>query len=143
MSLKPPYTEETARQKVQLAQNLWNTQDPEKVALAYTEDSVWRNRDEFFTGRKAIQEFLTKKWQKETEYRLKKELFAFHDNRIAVQFWYEHKDEQGQWYRAYGIEHWTFNTDGLMKHRQMSANDIKIADHERWFKDGIPDHIDV
>ncbi|ORX96047.1 DUF1348-domain-containing protein [Basidiobolus meristosporus CBS 931.73] len=143
MSLKPPFTEETARQKVQLAEDLWNTRDPERVALAYTEDSEWRNRDEFFTGREAIREFLTRKWLKEHGYRLKKELFAFRDNRIAVQFWYEFHDAQGQWYRAYGIEHWSFNEDGLMYRRQMSGNDVAISDEERWFKHGLPKSISV
>ncbi|KAL2127956.1 hypothetical protein VTI74DRAFT_9933 [Chaetomium olivicolor] len=133
----PPFTEETARQKVKAAQNAWNTKNPELVQFSYTPDSIWRNRDTFLQGRDEIVEFLRKKWAKETQYRLRKELFAFTDNKIAVQFWYEWKDESGQWWRTYGLEDWTFAENGLMKKRQMSGNDVKIAEEERWFKDGV------
>lgn len=105
--------------------------------MAYTPDSIWRNRDQFLQGRDAIKEFLTKKWEKENGYRLRKELFAFTDNKIAVQFWYEWYDESGQWWRTYGLEDWTFAENGLMRKRQMSGNDVKIPDEERWFKDGV------
>ncbi|KAK6086098.1 hypothetical protein SCUP515_00458 [Seiridium cupressi] len=118
----------------------WLTQaprEPHKVKLSYTEDSIWRNRDQFFTGRDAIADFLTKKWEKEDGYRLRKELFAFSGNKIAVQFWYEWHDETGQWWRTYGLEDWTFADNGLMRKRQMSGNDVKISDEERWFKDGV------
>jgi nuclear transport factor 2 (NTF2) superfamily protein len=110
---------------------------PEKVKMAYTEDSIWRNRDQFLVGREEIQDFLTKKWSKENGYRLRKELFAFFTDKIAVQFWYEWYDESGQWYRTYGLEDWTFAANGLMRKRQMSGNDVKISDEERWFKDGV------
>ncbi|KAM5384600.1 hypothetical protein ACJZ2D_001345 [Fusarium nematophilum] len=133
----PPFDEETARQKVKAAQNAWNTKDPETVKMAYTEDSIWRNRDQFLQGRDAIKEFLTAKWAKEDGYRLRKELFAFQNNKIAVQFWYEWHDQQGQWWRTYGLEDWTFADNGLMRKRQMSGNDVKIGDEERWFKDGV------
>ncbi len=127
----PPFTEETARAKVKAAEDAWNTRDPERVALAYTVDSVWRNRDEFFTGRDAIKEFLTRKWKKELDYRLMKELWAFTDNRISVRFEYEWHDVAGQWYRTHGNEHWEFNDDGLMRRRDMSANDVPIGASER------------
>ncbi|PSR85745.1 hypothetical protein BD289DRAFT_433520 [Coniella lustricola] len=133
----PPFTAETARIKVKAAQDAWNTRDPARVKMAYTPDSIWRNRDQMFQGRDAIEAFLTKKWEKENGYRLRKELFAFSDNKIAVQFWYEWHDEQGQWYRSYGLEDWTFADNGLMKKRQSSINDVKIADGERWFTDGV------
>ncbi|KAI4595444.1 hypothetical protein KJ359_006790 [Pestalotiopsis sp. 9143b] len=133
----PPFTAETAKIKVKAAQDAWNTKEPHKIKLAYTEDSIWRNRDQFFTGRDAIVEFLTKKWEKENGYRLRKELFAFNGNKIAVQFWYEWHDEAGQWYRTYGLEDWTFADNGLMRKRQMSGNDVKISDEERWYKDGV------
>ncbi|TKA22822.1 hypothetical protein B0A50_07721 [Salinomyces thailandicus] len=139
MSLIPPFTAETARQKVKKAQDLWNTQDPGPIAKAYTEDSVWRNRSSFFTGHEAIIAFLTKKWEKEKSYRLRKELFAFGDDRIAVQFWYEYQDAQDglKWKRCYGLEDWTFAADGRMRKRQMSGNDIAIADEDRWFREGV------
>ncbi|KAK0523608.1 hypothetical protein OC835_006204 [Tilletia horrida] len=137
MALVPPFTAETAHAKVKKAQNLWNTQDPERIAPAYTEDSVWRNRDQFFSGHAAIKEFLTKKWQREKKYKLKKELFCFQGNKIAVQFWYEYEAAPGQWRRCYGLEDWTFAEDGRMAKRQMSGNEIDIADSERWFFDGI------
>jgi hypothetical protein len=128
----PPFTLETAKQKVQMAEDAWNTKDPEKVALAYTNDSQWRNRDEFFTGRRAIVEFLTKKWHKEQHYKLKKHLWSFSDNRISVRFEYEWYDQgNGQWIRTHGNEHWEFNEDGLMQVRDMSANDVTIRESER------------
>jgi nuclear transport factor 2 (NTF2) superfamily protein len=124
--IKPPFTNETARAKVKAAENLWNTCDPEKVALAYTEDSEWRNRTEFFQGREAIKKFLTRKWK------LEKELWAFTDNKISVRFEYEWKDaDSNQWFRTHGNEHWEFEEDGLMKKRDMSANDISILESER------------
>ncbi|KAJ9120518.1 hypothetical protein QFC24_005191 [Naganishia onofrii] len=119
--LAPPFTAETASKKVKVAQDLWNTKDAARVAQAYTPDSIWRNRDHFFQGTAAIQDFLTKKWQTEHHYRLRKELFAFQDNKIAVEFWYENTltpDESGQWYRTYGLEHWTFDANGKMSSRQ-------------------------
>ena len=129
--LIPPFTEETARAKVKAAQDAWNSRDPERVALAYTEDSQWRNRDEFFTGREAIKEFLTRKWASELDYRLMKELWAYTDNRISVRFEYEWRDESDQWYRTHGNEHWEFDDDGLMRIRDMSANDYPIDAMER------------
>jgi len=133
----PPFTLETARRKVKAAQDAWNTKDPETVKLAYTPDSIWRNRDTFIKGRDEIVQFLTKKWEVENGYRLRKELFAFTDNKIAVQFWYEWHDINGQWYRTYGLEDWTFAEDGRMRKRQMSGNDLKLEEHERWFAEGI------
>ena len=127
----PPFTEETARAKVKAAENAWNTRDPDKVAGAYTEDSDWRNRDEFFTGREAIKEFLTRKWAKELDYRLMKELWAYSGNHISVRFEYEWHDASGQWYRTHGNEHWEFDENGLMRRRDMSANDIPINESER------------
>ena len=132
--LIPPFTEETARAKVKAAQDAWNSQDPERVALAYTEDSDWRNRDEFFTGREAIKEFLTRKWASELDYRLMKELWAYTDNRISVRFEYEWRDESDQWYRTHGNEHWEFDEEGLMRRRDMSANDVPIAESERRYR---------
>ncbi|PSS21856.1 hypothetical protein M430DRAFT_217941 [Amorphotheca resinae ATCC 22711] len=133
----PPFTAETARIKVKAAQDAWNTKDPQIVKGAYTPDSIWRNRDQFIKGTEEIVAFLTKKWERENGYRLRKELFAFTDNKIAVQFWYEWYDESGQWWRTYGLEDWTFAEDGRMRKRQMSGNDVKLADHERWFKEGV------
>lgn len=131
--LAPPFTAETARAKVQAAEDAWNTRDPDRVALAYTEGSDWRNRDEFFQGREAIRAFLTRKWKKELHYRLMKELWAYTDDRISVRFEYEWQDAtSGQWYRTHGNEHWEFATDGLMRRRDMSANDVPIdASHRR------------
>ncbi len=129
--IRPPFTEETARAKVQAAEDAWNTRDPEVVARAYTEDSQWRNRDEFFVGREAIKEFLRRKWAKELDYKLKKELWAYTDNRISVRFEYEWHDDAGQWYRTHGNEHWEFDEGGLMRRRDMSANDIPIDQSER------------
>ncbi|EIW55754.1 DUF1348-domain-containing protein [Trametes versicolor FP-101664 SS1] len=137
----PPFTAETALRKVKIAQDLWNTKDPAKVSLAYTPDTIWRNRDTFLKGREEVVQFLTKKWQKENGYRLRKDLFAFTDNKIAVQFfyeWYEDKtDGTRQWYRTYGLEDWTFDDDGLMRKRQMSGNDVAISESDRWYKDGV------
>jgi nuclear transport factor 2 (NTF2) superfamily protein len=132
--IRPPFTEESARAKVQAAENAWNTRDPERVALAYTEDSEWRNRAEFFNGRDAIRAFLRRKWAKELDYRLKKELWAFRENRIAVRFEYEWHDDSGQWYRAYGNENWEFREDGLMQKRFASINDLPIQESERRLK---------
>ncbi|TYJ58178.1 hypothetical protein B9479_001002 [Cryptococcus floricola] len=135
----PPFTAETAQKKVKAAQDKWNTKTPHLISPAYTPDCVWRNRDDFFSGTKSIEDFLTRKWQKEHNYRLRKELFAFDKDRIAVEFWYEYsetKDVSSQWYRTYGLEHWVFADDGRMKSRQMSGNTIGIAQDERWFKDG-------
>ncbi|KAH8885750.1 DUF1348-domain-containing protein [Thozetella sp. PMI_491] len=133
----PPFTLESAQIKVKAAQDAWNTQEPHKVKLAYTPDSIWRNRGSFLQGRDDIAEFLTAKWNREKKYRLRKELFAFTDNKIAVQFWYEYHDEEGQWWRCYGLEDWTFADNGLMRKRQMSGNNVKISEEERWFKDGV------
>jgi nuclear transport factor 2 (NTF2) superfamily protein len=127
----PPFTEETARQKVQAAEDAWNTRDPERIALAYTEDSIWRNRAEFITGRRAIVEFLRRKWTRELDYRLHKELWAFGANRIAVRFEYEWHDDSGQWYCSYGNENWEFNDQGLMRFRFASINDLPIHPTER------------
>lgn len=132
--IRPPFTEETARAKVKAAEAAWNTCNPEIVALAYTEDSKWRNRTEFFQGREAIKEFLRRKWSKELDYRLMKELWAFTDNRISVRFEYEWHDETGQWYRTHGNEHWEFDENGLMHRRDMSANDIPIQEFERRYR---------
>ncbi len=127
----PPFTEETARQKVQAAEDAWNTRDPERVALAYTEDSEWRNRAEFFRGRDAIREFLKRKWAKELDYKLKKELWAFTGNRIAVRFEYEWHDDSGNWFRSHGNENWEFAPDGLMARRFASINDVPIHAADR------------
>lgn len=134
-SLKPPFTAETARAKVQAAEDGWNSRDPERVALAYSEDSEWRNRDLFFTGRRAIVEFLTDKWATELDYRLMKELWAFTDNRISVRFEYEWHNADGQWFRTHGNEHWEFDDEGLMRRRDMSANDVPIDESERRLSD--------
>ena len=127
----PPFNAETAAQKVRSAEDAWNTRDPQKVSLAYTPDSVWRNRAEFLAGRPAIVEFLARKWNKELEYRLIKELWAFHDNRLAVRFAYEWHDDAGQWFRAYGNENWEFAENGLMRRRIASINDLPIHESER------------
>ncbi len=132
--IKPPFTAETARAKVKAAEIAWNSRDPERVALAYTPDSEWRNRAEFFSGREAIREFLRRKWAKELDYRLMKELWAFTDNRISVRFEYEWRDVAGQWYRTHGNEHWEFNDEGLMRRRDMSANDYPIEEAERRYR---------
>ncbi|MFE7565869.1 DUF1348 family protein [Streptomyces sp. NPDC057539] len=127
----PPFTLDTAKQKVQAAEDAWNTRDPRKVSLAYTEDSRWRNRDTFVTGRDAIVELLTSKWERELEYALRKELWAFEADRIAVRFQYESHDADGQWWRSYGNELWEFDTDGLMSRREASINDVPIQESER------------
>ncbi len=129
----PPFTLETARQKVRAAEDAWNTRDPDRVALAYTEGSTWRNRSEFFAGRPAIRAFLAAKWAKEQDYRLIKELWAFHENRIAVRFQYEWHDGAGQWFRSYGNEQWQFDADGYMERREASINDVPISEAERRF----------
>jgi len=130
----PPFTEETAKQKVRTAEDGWNNRNPEKVSMAYTPDSQWRNRNEFFNGREEIQAFLERKWEKEQDYRLIKELWAFTDNRIAVRFAYEWHDDAGQWYRSYGNENWEFDTDGYMAVRRASINDLAISEKERLFR---------
>lgn len=130
----PPFTAETARIKVQAAEDAWNTRDPDRVALAYTEDSEWRNRAEFLKGRETIRQFLTRKWNRELDYRLKKELWCFTDNRIAVTFQYESHDDSGQWYRSYGNELWEFDENGLMRRRIASINDLPIEESERLFR---------
>lgn len=129
----PPFSRETAAQKVRMAEDGWNNKDPHKVALAYTIDSVWRNRNEFPQGREQIIEFLTRKWSKEQDYRLVKELWAFTENRIAVRFAYEWHDENAQWFRSYGNENWEFNENGLMRYRFASINDLSIQESERKF----------
>lgn len=127
----PPFTAETAAAKVQAAEDAWNTRDPERVSLAYTPDSVWRNREEFLTGREAIRDFLTRKWAKENGYALRKQLWSYTDDRIAVRFQYEWHDEDGQWYRSHGNELWEFAPDGLMARREASINDVPIDASER------------
>jgi nuclear transport factor 2 (NTF2) superfamily protein len=127
----PPFTTETAAQKVRAAEDAWNTRDPQRVALAYTPDSIWRNRSEFLTGRAAIEQFLTRKWAKELDYRLIKELWACQGNRIAVRFAYEWHDDSGHWYRSYGNENWEFDERGFMQRRIASINDLPIAASER------------
>ena len=127
----PPFTRETAAQKVQAAEDAWNSCDPERVSLAYTPDSVWRNRDEFFEGREAIVDFLTRKWAKELDYRLRKELWCFTGNRISVRFEYESRDPSGQWWRSHGNEHWEFDDLGYMRRRDASINDYRIDHADR------------
>jgi nuclear transport factor 2 (NTF2) superfamily protein len=140
----PPFTEETAKIKVKAAEDAWNTHDPERVAGAYTDDSVWRNRDEFVVGRAEIKAFLERKWARELDYRLRKCLWAFTDRRIAVRFQYEWHDAAGQWYRSYGNENWEFADNGLMRRREASINDVRIAAAERrfvgasWLTDELP-----
>ncbi len=127
----PPFTEETAKQKIQMAEDAWNSKDPVKVSLAYTPDSEWRNRNEFVNGREEIVRFLTAKWEKELDYKLKKEYWAHSGNRIAVRFEYEYHTAEGQWYRAYGNENWEFDENGLMQKRYASINDLAIAEADR------------
>lgn len=146
----PPFDRATAVKKVRMAEDAWNTRDPARVAGAYTPDSTWRNRSELFVGRAAIEAFLTRKWQKELDYRLVKELWAFTDNRIAVRFQYEWHDAAGQWCRSYGNEQWEFDAEGYMRRREASINDLLIAESERRFRwplgirpsdhPGLPDH---
>ena len=131
MKLVPPFDAETARLKVQAAQDAWNTRDPQRVAGAYTPDSVWRNRSEFVRGTGEIVAFLTKKWEREHEYVLRKSLWAFRDSRIAVRFQYEWHDDEGQWWRSYGNENWEFAESGLMSRREASINDARILESER------------
>jgi hypothetical protein len=130
----PPFARETAIQKVRVAEDAWNSRDPEKVSLAYTLDSRWRNRPEFVNGRAEIVAFLTRKWSKELDYRLIKELWAFNDNRIAVRFAYEWHDDSGNWYRSYGNENWEFAGDGLMQVRHASINDLPIKESDRRYR---------
>ena len=130
----PPFTEESAALKVKAAEDAWNTKDPEKVCMAYTIDTEWRNRSEFIRGREEVKKFLKRKWDKELDYRLKKELWAFHDNRIAVRFEYEWHDAKGQWYRSYGNENWEFDENGYMKKRFASINDAPIKESDRRLK---------
>ena len=129
--ITPPFTRETATAKVQLAEGAWNSRDPQRVSMAYTEDSEWRNRSEFLRGRDAIRAFLTRKWERELDYRLKKELWAFADHRVAVRFEYEWHDAHGQWWRSYGNENWEFTAEGLMARRFASINDLAIREDER------------
>jgi nuclear transport factor 2 (NTF2) superfamily protein len=130
----PPFSAETAAEKARLAEDAWNSRDPERVSLAYTEDSKWRNRAEFFSGRVAIVEFLTRKWQRELDYRLIKEIWAHTDNRIAVRFAYEWHDDSGNWFRSHGNEQWEFDEDGLMRRREASINDMRIAEADRLYR---------
>ena len=131
-TILPPFDEQTARRKVQLAEDAWNSCDPDRVVLAYTEDSRWRNRDEFFSGRAEIHAFLTRKWQRELGYRLRKELWAYTANHISVRFEYESHDATGQWWRSHGNEHWEFDeASGLMRRRDASINDYRIEPDER------------
>ena len=129
----PPFTSETAPQKARAAEDAWNSRDPRRVALAYTEDSRWRNRVEFIEGREAIVAFLERKWARELDYRLIKEVWGFRENRIAVRFAYEWRDDSGHWFRSYGNENWEFDADGLMRRRIASINDLPIAESERKF----------
>ncbi len=131
--IRPPFTLETATAKVRAAEDAWNSRDPHRVSLAYSEDSEWRNRDQFVQGRSQIREFLTGKWERELDYRLTKSLWSFSDDRIAVRFQYEYHDATGQWFRAYGNELWEFDEDGLMRRREASINDVRIAEDERKF----------
>ena len=135
----PPFTLETAAQKVQAAEDAWNTRDPERVAAAYTVDSVWRNRDTFVTGREEIVAFLTAKWERELDYALRKNLWSFHENRIAVRFQYESHDHSGQWFRSYGNELWEFDSHGLMRRREASINDVAINESDRRWRGVRPE----
>ncbi|WP_449389417.1 DUF1348 family protein [Chryseobacterium lineare] len=130
----PPFTYESALEKIQLAEDAWNSQDPERVSKAYTIDSEWRNRDQFVNGREEIVKFLSGKWERELNYKLKKEYWAHTDNRIAVRFEYEYQTREGNWFRAYGNENWEFDKDGLMKKRYASINDLAISEEERKFR---------
>ena len=127
----PPFNEETAIQKIQKAEDAWNSKNPIRISEAYTLDTEWRNRNQFINGRKEVQDFLADKWKNELDYKLKKQLWRFNDNRIAVRFEYEYRDKSGQWYRAYGNENWEFDENGLMKKRFASKNDLKIEETER------------
>ncbi|HVG99856.1 MAG TPA: nuclear transport factor 2 family protein [Miltoncostaeaceae bacterium] len=134
----PPFTRETAAQKVQAAEDAWNTRDPERVSLAYTPDSVWRNRDTFVTGRPGIVGFLASKWARELDYALRKSMWCFDENRIAVRFQYESHDAEGQWWRSYGNELWEFDDNGLMRRREASINDDPIDEGQRWISGTRP-----
>ena len=129
----PPFTEETAKQKIQMAEDAWNSKDPQKVSMAYTPDTEWRNRSEFINGREEVVAFLTRKWQTELDYKLKKEYWAHVGNRIAVRFEYEYHNENGEWFRAHGNENWEFDENGLMAKRFASINDVPIKESERKF----------
>ena len=128
----PPFTETTAKEKIQLAENAWNSQDPVKISMAYSMDSEWRNRSTFVNGREDIQKILKDKWENELEYKLKKDYWAHTENRIAVRFEYEYRNRSGQWFRAYGNENWEFDENGLMRKRFASINDLAIKEHERY-----------
>ena len=130
----PPFTMETALQKVQLAEDAWNSRDPERISQAYTADTEWRNRTEFINGREQVVDFLKRKWQKELNYKLRKELWGFRENRMAVRFEYEYQDTEGNWFRAYGNENWEFDENGLMRKRYASINDLPIEEKDRKFK---------
>ena len=130
----PPYTPQSAAQKVRMAEDAWNTRDPDRVVLVYTEDTCWRNRAEFPVGRDQVRQFLQRKWAKELDYRLKKTLWGFRNNRMAVTFEYEWHDGKGQWYRTHGNEHWEFDDEGLMRRRDMSGNDYRIEESERRYR---------
>ena len=130
----PPFTMETALQKVQMAEDAWNSKDPEKVSMAYSVDTEWRNRTNFINGREAVREFLKGKWEKELDYKLKKELWGFRENRMAVRFEYEWHNHEGQWFRSYGNELWEFDENGLTRKRYASINDLEIQETERKFK---------
>ncbi|MCC7531655.1 MAG: nuclear transport factor 2 family protein [Candidatus Melainabacteria bacterium] len=136
--IRTPFTLETANTKVRTAEDAWNSRDPQRVALAYSEDSEWRNRDHFLRGREQIRAFLAGKWDRELDYRLTKSLWAFTDNRIAVRFQYEYHDAAGKWFRAYGNELWEFDEDGLMRRREASINDVPIQESERRFRWSAP-----
>ncbi|WP_299244245.1 nuclear transport factor 2 family protein [uncultured Aquimarina sp.] len=127
----PPFNQETAKQKIQMAEDAWNSKDPIAISNAYSLDTEWRNRNQFINGRAEVQIFLSDKWKKELDYKLKKELWAYQDNRIAVRFEYEYRDKNDQWFRAYGNENWEFDENGLMKKRYASINDLKIKESER------------
>lgn len=136
--IRPPFNLETSTAKVRAAEDGWNSRDPQRVALAYSENSEWRNRDQFLRGRDQIREFLTRKWERELDYRLTKSLWSFTDNRIAVRFQYEYHDAHGQWFRAHGNELWEFDDDGLMRRREASINDVSITPDERKFHWAAP-----
>lgn len=136
--IRPPFTLETATAKVRAAEDAWNSRNPQRVVLAYSEDSQWRNRDQFLRGREQIRAFLTGKWERELDYRLTKSLWAFTDSRIAVRFQYEYHDAEGKWFRAYGNELWEFDENGLMRRREASINDVPIQESERRFRWSAP-----
>ena len=137
-SIRPPFTLESATAKVRAAEDAWNSRDPHRVSLAYSEDSQWRNRSQFVQGRDRIREFLTSKWEKELDYRLTKSLWSFTENRIAVRFQYEYHNTEGEWFRAYGNELWEFDEEGLMRRREASINDVAIEESQRKFRWSAP-----